>query len=67
MRCPETISDMDVAPLAPWSLARLRCARLLPLLLAITMLGNVIDCVRIDPRGSPVVQQVRRQRRRRLP
>lgn len=38
-----------------------RFGRLLPFLLALVMLGNVIDCVRVEPRG-PITMHVAQRR-----
>ena len=43
---------------------RFRHGRLLPWLLMLSMLGNVIDCVRVDHRGAQTTQTTQRRRRR---
>ena len=45
-------------------LTRFRNGRLLPWLLMLSMLGNVIDCVRVDHRSAVTVQAAQRRRRR---
>jgi hypothetical protein len=52
-RCPQ-------APEAP----RFRFGRFLPILLAFAMLGNLLDCVRVEQRGTVSMQMARRRPRR---
>lgn len=45
-------------------LTKFRAGRLLPWLLILSMLGNVIDCVRVDHRSVLTTQSAQRRRRR---
>jgi hypothetical protein len=43
---------------------RFRFGRFLPVLLAFAMLGNLLDCVRVEQRGPASMQMARRRRTR---